>query len=177
MLKFIRRCINAIKLKYKSIQQVNSCPFSLRIIGQELSNKNTVYTVQIVGKNLVFKLCAAELFNDNQLLQGLSPFDLLKILNSANKKTFSKKNNLLIFPCHIHYKMIAKGYDHTSQQSIFTIEMTQANNVILKKFTALEILNNPLILEKLSYQETYDLGFTVGSEAILKEVQKLTCLK
>ncbi|BBB14610.1 hypothetical protein RVIR1_00680 [Candidatus Rickettsiella viridis] len=133
--------------------------------------------MQIVGKNSVFRLCAAELFNDHQLLQGLSPYDLLKILSNSNKKNFHNNNNLIIFPCRAQYKMIAKHYDHSSQQTIFTIEITQATNVIQKQFTALEILNNPLVLEKLSYQETYDLGFTVGSEAILKEVQKLTCLK
>lgn len=177
MLKFIGNCINTIKLKYKSIQKANSYSFPLRIIGQELANENIIYIVQIVRKNLVFKLCANELFNDKQLLKGLSPYDLLKLLKSSNKKNFYKNNNLLIFPCHAHYKMVAKNYDHTSQQTIFIIEIIQANNIIQKKFTALEIVNNPLILEKLSYQETYDLGFTVGSEAILKEVQKLACLK
>lgn len=178
MLKFIRRCTNAIKAKYESIQRANSRPFFLRIIDRELANKNIVYIVQIVGKNSVFKLCAAELFNDNKLLQGLSPFDLLKILSDSNKKSFlKKKNNLIIFPCRAQYKMIAKHYDNSSQETIFTIQVTQATNVIQKQFTALEILNNPLILEKLSYQETYDLGFTVGSEAILKEIQKLTYLK
>lgn len=177
MLKFIGNYIKTIKLKYKSIKQANSCPFPLRIIGQELAKQDTVYTVQIAGKNLIFKLCAEELFNDNQLLKGLSPYDLLKVLNNSKKKTFYNNNNLIIFPCRTQYKMIAKSYDHVSQQSIFTLELTQANNVTQKRFTALEILNNPLILGKLSYQETYDLGFTIGSEAILKEVQKLTCLK
>ncbi|WP_218814251.1 hypothetical protein [Rickettsiella endosymbiont of Dermanyssus gallinae] len=176
MLKFIGNYINTIKLKYKSIQQAKSYPFPLRIISQELANKDTVYTVQIVGKNLVFKLCATELFNDNQLLQRLSPFDLLNILNSSNKKTFYKKNNLIIFPCRVHYKIIAKSYDHARQQSIFILEITQANNVIQKKFTALEIVKAPFMLEKLSSQEIYDLGFTIGSETILEEIHKLTCL-
>jgi hypothetical protein len=114
--------------------------------------------------------------NDNQLLKELPPYDLIKILSNSNKK-IDKKDNLILFPCRSHYKIMAKSYDHINQQTIFTIEITRANNTIQKKLTALEILKNPLILEKLSHQETYDLGFTVGSEAILKEVQKLACLQ
>jgi hypothetical protein len=45
-----------------------------------------------------------------------------------------------------------------------------------KKLTALEIANNPLILEKLTPQEIYDLGYTVGLETILREILYLANL-
>ncbi len=174
-LKFIANYVNALKLKYKSIQQANSRPFPLRIIGRELapSNKDTIYTVQIVGKNLVSKVCATELFKDKQLLNSLSPCDLLLILNISNKKNSYKKKNIIIFPCHSRYKIISKSYNRVIQQTIFTIEISKLSGNIHKKLTALEIVNNPLILEKLSPQETYDLGFTIGSETIINEIQKL----
>lgn len=174
-LKFIENYINNFKLKYKSIQQASSCPFPLRIIGQEPAdiNGDTIYTVQIVGKNLVSKIHATEFFNDKQLLNALSPYDLLQFLNISNKQIAYKRDNIIIFPSRARCKMIAKNYDRVIQQTIFTIEISQANKIIHKKFTALEIVNNPLVLEKLSSEETYDLGFTVGSETILKEMQKL----
>lgn len=87
-LKFIDTCIHSIKLKYKLIQKANSCLYPLRIIGQELMNKNqdTIYIIQVVGKNLVSKTYATKLFKDKQLLNALSPYDLLHILNISNKK-------------------------------------------------------------------------------------------
>ena len=175
-LKFIGNYLNNIKLKYKSIQQANSCPFPLRIIGQELADNkiDTIYTVQIVGKNLISKVYAAELINDKQLLNALSPYDLLNFLNISKKEVVYKKDNIILFPCRARYKIISKSYNRVIQQTIYTIEISQTNNTIQKKFTALEIVNNSLILGKLSPQETYDLGFTVGSEIVLKEINKLS---
>ena len=120
---------------------------------------------------------ATELFQDKRLLNSLSPYDLLYILNISNKQTFGKKDNFLIFPCRIHYKMVSKSYDRITQQTIFTIEIIHSNKIIQKKLTALEIVSNPLILGALNSQETYDLGFTVGSETILKEINKLVHFK
>jgi hypothetical protein len=173
-LNFLKYSINTLKSKYKSIQKTHST-FPLRIIDKELSPRtgDTIYTIQIVGKNLVSKLQATELFNDAHLLAALSPFDLLKFVNISNKQRFYKNSNLLIFPCHMHYKMIAKSYDCKTQETIFTIEIVQANQTMQKKYTALEIVNGPLILEKLSSKENYGLGFAIGSEAVLKEMLKL----
>ena len=61
-----------------------------------------------------------------------------------------------------------------NEETIFTLEITRVNKCIQKRLTALEIVNNPLILEKLTPQEIYDLGYTVGSEAILREILHLT---
>ena len=172
-LNFIGRYIVKLKLKYKSIQQVNSCPFPLRIIGQERGNRDIIYTVQIVGKNLISKLCATELFNDKRLLNALSPYDLLLLLNVSNKKIYHKKENIILFPCPSRYRIISKSYNHIIQQTIFTMEISKTDGKIQKKFTGLEIVNNPLILEKLNAEETYDLGFTIGSETIINEIHKL----
>lgn len=173
-IKFIKRSINALKLKYKSIQK-SSSSFPLRIIDKELSPKNgdVIYTLQIVGKNIISKVCATELFNDKYLLDALSPYSLLKFLNITNKQLFYKKDNLLIFPCRVNYKILSQSYDHVAQQTVFTIEIIRENETIYKKYTALDIVNNPLLLEKLNPKETYELGFAVGSEAVLKEMLKL----
>ncbi len=140
-------------------------------------NQDTIYIIQVVGKNLVSKIYATKLFKDKQLLNALSPYDLLHILNISNKKNIDKKDKLLIFPSRAHYKLVSKSYDHNTQQTIFTLAITQPSKTTQKKLTAFEIISNPLILAKLSSQETYDLGFTVGSETILKEIYKLAHLK
>jgi hypothetical protein len=176
--KYVENTITTLKLKYKSLQKANSHPYSLRIINEEICAKNgeTLFTLQIVGKNLVSKLYSADISNDKKLLKSLSPIDLLKILNIQNRNYLSKKNNMILFPCKAYYKLVAKSYNHMLQKTFFTLEITRANKTTQKKLAALEIANNPLILEKLTPQETYDLGFTVGSETILKEILHLASL-
>ncbi len=176
--KYVENYISTIKAKYKSFQKANAHPFSLRIIDEEICTKNgeTLFTLQLVGKNLVSKLYAKEISNDKKLLESLSPIDLLKILNTSNKKYLHKRESIILFPCQAYYKLITKNYNHTLQQTIFTLEITRVNKISQKKLTALEIVNNPLIIEKLTPQEIYDLGYTVGSEAILKEILYLTSL-
>lgn len=176
--KYVENTISTIKAKYKSLQKANAHPFALRIIDEEVCIKNgeTIFTLQLVRKNLISKLYTKEIIDDKKLLKLLSPIDLLKILNASNKKLLHKKNNIILFPCQAYYKLIAKNYNHILQQTIFVLEITRANKVTQKKLTALEIANNPLILEKLTPQETYDLGYTVGSEMILKEILHLANL-
>ncbi|MGC1854785.1 MAG: hypothetical protein WA659_05380 [Candidatus Aquirickettsiella sp.] len=170
--KYVENYISSIKEKYKSLQKANACPFSLRIIDEEvcIENGETLFTLQLIGKNLISKLYASDISNDKKLLKSLSPIDLLKILNTSNKKFLHKRENIILFPCQAYYKLTAKNYNHILQQTIFTLEITRATKITQKKLTALEIAKNPLILEKLTPQEIYDLGYTVGSEAILKEI-------
>lgn len=174
--KHVENYISTIKAKYKSLQKANAHPFALRIIDEEVCTKNgeTLFTLQLVGKNLISKLYTNEITSDKKLLKALSPIDLLKILNSSNKKILNSKENIIIFPCQAYYKLIDKNYNHILQQTIFTLEITRINTITQKKLSALDIANNPLVLEKLSSQEIYDLGYTVGSETILKEILYLT---
>jgi hypothetical protein len=175
--KYVENTISTIKAKYKMLQKANAHPFSLRIIDEEINvNGDTIFTLQLVGKNLVSKLHAKDISSDKKLLKSLSPLDLLKILNASNKKFLQKRGNIVLFPCQAYYKLIAKNYNHTLQQTIFILEISRANQITQKKLTALEIANNPLILEKLSPQEIYDLGYTVGSETILREILYLASL-
>ncbi|WP_342147459.1 hypothetical protein [Rickettsiella endosymbiont of Aleochara curtula] len=176
--KYVENYISTIKAKYKSLQKANAYPFSLRIIDEEVCTKSgeTLFTLQLVGKNLVSRLYAKDISNDKKLLKSLSPIDLLKILNTSNRKILHKMENVILFPCQAYYKLIAKNYNHILQQTIFTLEISRVNKITQKKLTALEIANNPLILEKLTPQEIYDLGYTVGSETILREILYLANL-
>lgn len=175
--KYVENTISTIKAKYKLLQKANAHPFSLRIIDEEINaNGETIFTLQLVGKNLVSKLPAKDISSDKKLLKSLSPIDLLKILNASNKKFLKKRGNIILFPCQAYYKLIAKNYNHTLQQTIFTLEISRAHQITQEKLTALEIANNPLILEKLTPQEIYDLGYTVGSESILREIFYLASL-
>jgi hypothetical protein len=159
------------------LQKANAYPFSLRIIDEEINtSEETIFTLQLVGKNIISKLYAKDISNDKKLLKCFSPLDLLKILNASNRKLIQKRGNIILFPCRAYYKLIAKNYNHTIQQTIFILEISHANQVTKKRLTALEIANNPLILEKLSPQEIYDLGYTVGSETILREILYLANL-
>lgn len=176
--KYVENYISHIKEKYKLLQKANACPFALRIIDEEVCTENgeTLFTLQLIGKNLISKLYASEISSDKKLLKSLSPIDLLKILNTSNKKFLHKRENIILFPCQAYYKLTAKNYNHILQQTIFTLEITRATKITQKKLPALEIANNPLILEKLTPQEIYDLGYTVGSETILREILYLANL-
>lgn len=176
--KYVESYISTIKATYQSLQKANANPFALRIINEEACTKSgdTLFTLQLVGKNLVSKLYATEISNDKKLLKSLSPIDLLKILNISNKQILYKKDNIIYFPCDVCYKLVAKSYNHTLAQTIFTLQISRTNKIVQQKLTALEIVNNPLILEKLKPQEIYDLGFTIGSETILKEILHIASL-
>lgn len=175
--KYVENTISTIRAKYKMLQKANAHPFSLRIIDEEVNaNGETVFTLQLVGKNLISKLYAKDISSDKKLLKAFSPLDLLKILNASNKKILHNRGNIILFPCQAYYKLIAKNYNHTLQQTIFILEVSRANQITHKKLTALEIASNPLILEKLTSQEIYDLGYTVGSETILREILHLASL-
>ncbi len=176
--KYVENYISIIKARYKSLQKANAYPFAFRIIDEEISAKNGkfLFILQLVGKNLISKLSINEITGDKQLLKSLSPTDLLKILNSLNKKKkklLKKNENVIPFPCQTYYKLIAKNYNSIRQKTIFTLEITHANKITQKKIPAFEIANNPLILEKLTPQEIYELGYTVGSEAILRKILSL----
>lgn len=95
--KYVENTISTIKAKYKMLQKANAHPFSLRIIDEEINvNGDTIFTLQLVGKNLVSKLHAKDISSDKKLLKSFSPLDLLKILNALNKK-FLKKGGTLFF--------------------------------------------------------------------------------
>ncbi len=65
------------------LQKANAYPFSLRIIGEEINaSGETIFTSQLVGKNLISKLYAKDISSDKKLLKSFSPLDLLKILNA-----------------------------------------------------------------------------------------------
>jgi hypothetical protein len=117
--KYVENTISAIKLKYKSLQKASSHPYSLRIINEEICAKNgeTLFTLQITGKNLVSKLYATDISHDKKLLKSLSPIDLLKILNTYNKNYLFKKDNMILFPCKAYYRLIAKSYNHVLQKT------------------------------------------------------------
>lgn len=176
--KYVENYISTIKEKYKSLQRANAHPFALRIIDEEVGTKNseTLFTLQLVGKNLISKLYIKEITSDKRLLKSLSPIDLLKILHSSNKNLLKKRENIIFFPCQTYYKLLAKNYNSILQKTVFTLEITHINKTTRKKLSAFEIANNPLILEKLTPQEIYELGYTVGSEAILKEILSLAKL-
>ena len=101
--KYVENTISAIKLKYKSLQKASSHPYSLRIINEEICAKNgeTLFTLQIIGKNLVSKLYATDIKKNKKLLKSLSPIDLLKILNTYNKNYF---DNLKTHVSKLHRK-------------------------------------------------------------------------
>lgn len=90
--KYVENYFSTIKAKYKLLQKANAHPFALRIVDEESStNGETIFTLQLVGKNLVSKLSAKDISNDKELLKSLSPIDLLKILNISNKKFLQKR--------------------------------------------------------------------------------------
>lgn len=175
--KYLENTISTIKIKYKSLQKANTSPFSLRIIDEKTNADGEIlFTLQLIKKNIISKLYAKDISSDKKLLKLLSPLDLLKILNASNKKFLKKRGNIILFPCQAYYKLVAKNYNHIFQQTIFTLEISHTNQITQKKLTGLDIANNPLILEKLSRHEIYDLGYTIGSETILKEIQYLASL-
>ena len=131
----------------------------------------TQFIIQITHKNCVAHLSAAEIIKENYDLNDFSEFHAEMIRQAAQGKLIEF---LKITEKEPRYKIISKRFDVKLQQYIFTIE---ANDNIFFDSTAEELSRNKNILSNIGIQDIYDIGYTQGSESVLKEKAALLLAK
>lgn len=127
----------------------------------------TLFLVQLTNKNCVLPLTAAHIIGDNYDLRDFSQFHADMIRQAAQGKLLYFLRDSEPDPL---YRIAGKSYDHASEQYIFTIE---TKDRVLFKRSATELARDKAILFNMDVEDAYDIGYTQGSESILKEKMAL----
>jgi hypothetical protein len=166
--------LNKVIKEYKLLWELTRKTKALKIVEIiEISSVpgETQFTIQIVNKNCVLNLSAAEIINNNYNLNDFSDFHAEMIRHAARGKLIEF---LRLSDQEPRYKIISKKLDRESQQYIFTIE-TEGN--IRFERTAEELSYDKDILLNMNTEDVYNVGFTQGSESVLRERVAILLMK
>jgi hypothetical protein len=172
---FLMSFIHKLTNEYKALLEYTRRTKLFKIIEiKKLSDipGETEFIVQITNKNCALKLTAAQIISDNYNLDDFNGFhaEMIKHAAQGTLKEFLQQS----YSSEPFYKIISKKFNKEIQQYIFTIQ-TLENKHFTR--TANEIAQNKELLKNLSFSDVYDIGYTQGSESILKEKLALLLAK
>ncbi len=163
---FLMTLLHKIIKEYKALLEYTRRTKPFKIIKiKKLSDipGETEFIVQVANKNCAIQLTAAQIIADNYNLSDFNDFHAEMIQQAAQGKLTEFLNHSYSKPS---YKIIAKRFDKTIKQYIFTIETLEQQHFVR---TAAEIAQDNELLKNLSFYDVYDIGYTQGSESILQE--------
>lgn len=131
----------------------------------------TKFIIQVANKNTSMILTAAEIIGKKIDLNQFNQFHAHLIRQAACGKLVDSLN---LSDKEHAYKIASKTMDSTAKQCIFTIETREK---IRFTRTAEELSNDKKLLENMNIHDIYDIGYTQGSEQILKEKTALLLAK
>lgn len=163
--------LNKIIKEYKALLSYTrqSKPFKIVEIYQ-LSNTpgETAFLIQVTNKNYAFRATAAQIIQRNYNLSNFNDFHAEMIKRAA-------QGTLVEF---LHqkssYKIVSKRLDREIKQYVFTLETSENQYLTC---TADEISKDKNILMNISKDDVYDVGYTQGSESIIKENKQMLIAK
>ena len=171
---FLISFLNKIIKEYKKLLEhaYSNKPFRIiEILHLSAIPGDTRFIIQITHKNSIAHLSAAELINSNYDLNKFSDFHAEMIRQAAQGKLLQ----FLKLPAkEPTYKIVSKRFDAKKQQYFFTIESEEN---IRFTTTAEELSKNKNLLSNIDRQDIYDIGYTQGTESILKENTSLLLVK
>lgn len=164
--KFLLFLLHKVTNKYKSLLSFYKRTKPLKII--EIVNLSkipgeTTFLIQVTNKNCVLNLTAADIIQQNYNLNDFSQYHADLIKYAANGKLLEY---LKISEDTPQYKLISKILDKKNSQYLFTIG---TKNGLQFTRTANELSKETHILSNLTICDILDVGYTQGSESILKE--------
>ncbi len=171
---FIMLLFQKITNEYKALLKYTRSIKPFKIIEIERLSSipgETKFIIQVVNKNTVMVLTAAEIINTYFDLNVFSKFHATLIRQAASGNLVNFFN---LSDKEHSYKIISKKIDRLSKQVIFTIETREK---IKFTRTADELSKDRTLLENLNFQDIYDIGYTNGTEQILKEKTALLLIK
>jgi hypothetical protein len=132
----------------------------------------TRFAIQLTNKNCILKLTAADIISNNYNLNDFSNFhaELIRQASQGKLVAFLQLSD----NTKSTSKIISKKIDKNINQFIFTIE-TENKRTIVR--TANEVSQDKDLLSSLDIIDIYDIGYTQGSESILKEKISLLLAK
>lgn len=171
---FLMSLLNKAIKEYKALLEYTKRSKPLKIV--EILNLSdlpgeTTFVLQVSHKNSVIRLSAAEIISANYDLNDFSDFHAEMIRQAALGKLAQFLKQSAVEPA---YKIISKQFDRKSQQYVFTIE--SRDNIRFTR-TADELHNSKNLFSNISPDDIYDIGYTQGSESILKEKASILLAK
>jgi hypothetical protein len=172
---FLTALLNKVINEYKNLLEHVRGSKPLRIIEIEtLSNipGDSKFTIQVRNKNSIAKLTAAEIISKGYSLNEFNDFHAEMIRQAALGKliNFLHQSDTM----QPSYKIVSKKLDKEIQQYIFTIETKDQVRFIR---TADELSLDSKLLSHMDINDIYDVGYTHGSESVLKERAALLLAK
>lgn len=171
---FLLSALNMIIGEYKALLTSFKRVKPLKVIEIIKLSKipgETKFLIQITNKNCVLNLTAAEIIQQNYNLDDFSQYHADLIKYAANGKLLEY---LKISDDITESRIISKTIDRESKQYLFTIETKEGTQFTR---TADELSKDTQILSNLTISDIFDVGYTQGSESILKEKLALLLVK
>ena len=164
--------------QYRDILEYTARNYPFRIVDgyRVLRTGETIFTILSVGNRTPIKLTAAELAEDDDLIQGFSPKDVKRIMQAAltKSKIAVIHGGLQQTP----YKILAKNFERDAAKLSYIIEQTNAyNEKITKTFTLDEVTKSKEILLQFSKHDIYEIAYTAGINSILSAQEDIEKIK
>lgn len=146
---FIPIRIQKIFQYYQLIARINSAP-PLKIVAEEMKDReNTLFTVQLTGKNIFPKLSARELIDNNKIFSNFSDADKEKIRKATERRFFP-----------ISKKVLKRNFDPISKECIFAVKILDIEKI--EFLSAREIINKFKDLKGFDEEDAFLIGLELG---------------
>lgn len=171
---FLMSLLNKVVREYKALLEHTRYSKPLKIV--EILYLSTIpgetkFAIQVKNKNCVIHLAAAEIISNGYNLNDFNNYHAEMIRQAALGKLIEFLN---LSEKQFTNKIISKKFDRDTQQFIFTIQSNE-NNQFTR--TAEELSKDKELLASMSFYDIYDLGYTHGSESLIKERTALMLAK
>ena len=164
---FLISMLNKLVLEYKTILNYvrSTKPFKItEIINLSSVPGETLFLIQIKNNSCPLRLTAGQIINDNYDLNNFNEFHAEIIKKAGEGKLIEY---LKLAPIQkSKYTIISKKFNKELQQNIFVIE---DDKKIKFARTAEEIVKDKQLFNHLSFEDIYNIGYTQGTESIIRE--------
>ncbi len=131
----------------------------------------TQFLLQITNKNAFIQVSAADIISQGYKLHDFNDFHADLVRHAAQGKLLEY---LQLSEQEPAYKIVSKKMDRDAQQYLFTI---RGEDKALFIRSADELSQDKDLLENLAIHDIYNIGYTAGSESILREKTALVLAK
>jgi hypothetical protein len=174
---FLMSLLNKVTKEYQALLEYTRRVKPLKIVDiLELSSVpgETKFAIQITNKNAIVKLKAEEIILGGFKLDQFSDFHAEMIRQAL----FGKLTEFLKLPIPNPpaYKIMSKKWEQRNQETIFVVGEAKDDGTQFA-LTANALNGHKEILLNMDQQDIFDVGYTLGSESVIKEKLEIQRVK
>lgn len=146
--------------EYKKLSDPNSNQGQFKIIEAKTCKKTgqTLFTIQLFGKNVFPIFTARELAEDKEVLLKFSKADVITIIEAA------KSDELKIRRAE-ESTIDSVTFDRSNKTRVFSFSIKQGETTEIKSYTATEVYSNKEFLLNLDKNSVADVSYEAGKES------------